>query len=225
MSRQDLITAFWEGTRPEEYDAAALHGLRNPREKTAWLETLHDLVGAPPLDVLDAGTGTGFVALLLAELGHHVTGIDVSEVMLARARAKAEGASTPPTFVLGDVADPALPPGSLDLVICRHLAWTLLDPIGSFRAWRRLLRPGGRIVAMEWFSPTATWDPYPPEVNAALPLGHLTTPTQLETAVREAGFDGVHAVQLNAVENFEREVAKEDGDDGPSRFAVIGKNE
>ena len=225
MSQQEWITAFWDDTHPEEYDGAAFHGLRDRREKKAWLDTLHDLVGDPPQDVLDAGTGTGFVAFLLAELGHHVTGLDVSEVMLARARAKAEGVSEPPTFLLGDVADPALPASSLDLVICRHVAWTLLDPIGSFRAWRQLLRPGGRIVVMEWFSPTATWDPYPAEVNAALPLGHLRTPSQVETAVREGGFDGVHAVRLNAIEEIERELTKEDGYDAPERFAVIGRNE
>ena len=42
-------------------------------------------------DVLDAGTGTGFVAMIAAALGHRVTAIDLAEPMLAIARAEAEG--------------------------------------------------------------------------------------------------------------------------------------
>jgi hypothetical protein len=72
--------------------------------------------------------------------------------------------------------------------------------------------------------PAATLDPYSAEVNAALPLGHLSTPTQVETAVREAGFEGVHAVRLDAVEDIERELAEDDAEDRPERFAVIGQN-
>jgi 2-polyprenyl-3-methyl-5-hydroxy-6-metoxy-1,4-benzoquinol methylase len=79
---QDEITRFWD-TRPESYDQAVFHGLRNEREKAVWLSTLRALVADAPRDVLDAGTGTGFLALLLAESGHRVTGIDLSEGMLA----------------------------------------------------------------------------------------------------------------------------------------------
>ena len=65
-THQDAIARFWD-SRPGASDQAAYHGLRAQGEKDAWLATLRSLVGEQPLDVLDAGTGTGFLDLLLAE--------------------------------------------------------------------------------------------------------------------------------------------------------------
>jgi len=131
-THQDEITRFWNA-RPETYDGAAYHGLRGDKEKVAWLATVRGLVGEPPLDVLDSGTGTGFLALLLAELGHQVTGIDLAEEMLATARAKATALPNPPHLHIGDAIDPPLPAESFDVVVCRHLLWTLTDPTGACR--------------------------------------------------------------------------------------------
>jgi SAM-dependent methyltransferase len=222
-TKQDVITNFWD-TRPESYDGAAFHGLRDAREKAAWLDALRGLLGEPPLDVLDAGTGTGFLALFLAELGHRVTGIDLSEGMLVQAQAKAAGLPAPPLLMLGDAIDPPLPPGSFDVVVCRHLLWTLLDPVGACANWRRLLRPGGRMIAIEWFHPTpGAWDPYPAEVTAALPLRHLSSPAQVEAAVRDAGFADVQVVRLTGIERVERDLAPDEAEHAPERYAVTGE--
>jgi len=59
----------------------------DPLEGEAW-ETLVRLLGDPSGDLLDVGCGTGGYAAGLAELGWNVTGVDVSEDMLRRARAK-----------------------------------------------------------------------------------------------------------------------------------------
>ena len=98
------------------------------------------------------GAGTGFLALLLAELGHRVTGVDLAPGMLALARAKAArlpAGAVRPVFAPGDAVDPPLPAGSVDAVISRHLLWTLTEPQRAFANWRRLLRPGGRVVAID----------------------------------------------------------------------------
>ncbi|MGZ4444180.1 MAG: class I SAM-dependent methyltransferase [Nocardioidaceae bacterium] len=69
---------------------------------------------APGSRVLDAGCGTGRVAVRLAALGHRVTGTDVDASMLAVARC----ASTDVTWVHGDLADlPAETGGPFDLVV------------------------------------------------------------------------------------------------------------
>jgi 2-polyprenyl-3-methyl-5-hydroxy-6-metoxy-1,4-benzoquinol methylase len=40
-----------------------------------------EYVARSPMDILDVGTGTGFLALLLAELGHRVVAIDLADAM------------------------------------------------------------------------------------------------------------------------------------------------
>jgi SAM-dependent methyltransferase len=55
----------------------------------------------------------------------------------------------------GDVSDPDLPPRSVDVVLARHILWTLPDPHASLARWVRLVRPGGRMVLVEglWCGP------------------------------------------------------------------------
>jgi SAM-dependent methyltransferase len=103
--------------------------------------------------VLDLGCGTGSIALLLAEAGHRVTGVDLAPRMIRSARAKLAGAHLPATFLVGDAAEP--PEGAVDVVLTRHLVWTLPDPQAAVTRWVSLLRPGGSLVMVEgrWSSP------------------------------------------------------------------------
>jgi ubiquinone/menaquinone biosynthesis C-methylase UbiE len=66
-----------------------------------------------PADVLDVGTGTGFLALLLAELGYRVVGIDLAPDMLEIAQSKCTN-EIAPRFELGDAAAPETQ-GQVDL--------------------------------------------------------------------------------------------------------------
>ena len=67
-----------------------------------------------PGSVLDAGCGTGRVAIELSRRGHHVVGVDVDEAMLESARAKAPDLE----WVHGDLADPELDFGrTFDVVV------------------------------------------------------------------------------------------------------------
>jgi ubiquinone/menaquinone biosynthesis C-methylase UbiE len=59
---QQEIIAHWNG-RSREYDSRPHHGLQSQREKDVWLETLRSLLPPSPAEVLDVGTGTGFLAL------------------------------------------------------------------------------------------------------------------------------------------------------------------
>jgi SAM-dependent methyltransferase len=67
-----------------------------------------------PGAALDAACGTGRHARRLAELGHHVIGVDASPAMLDRARAALPRA----TFRDGDLSALPLEPASVDLVVC-----------------------------------------------------------------------------------------------------------
>jgi ubiquinone/menaquinone biosynthesis C-methylase UbiE len=131
------------------FDEDADHGLLDPAVRAAWADLLLPLMPEPPARILDLGCGTGSLAVLLAEAGHHVHGLDASPPMLAAARAKGAAAGVTVDLVLGDAADPPFAPGSADVVLCRHVLWALDDQAAVVQRWARLLRPGGRLVLVE----------------------------------------------------------------------------
>ncbi|MBI4498086.1 MAG: class I SAM-dependent methyltransferase [Chloroflexi bacterium] len=143
-----LVIQHWE-RRAADFDERPNHGLHSDAQHQAWREVLGRLAGPDPLRMLDVGCGTGFLALLLAELGHQVDGIDLATEMLERARAKAAAAGLTVYFQTGDAEAPDAPDGTYDLVVERHVIWTLPDPPRAVRSWLRVLRPGGRMVLIE----------------------------------------------------------------------------
>ena len=138
-----------------EYDEHQLSRLSLPGEREAWSRAFGAALPPGTREVLDLGTGSGNVALLLAADGYDVTGIDLSPGMLAQARAKLAGHPHPPTFLEADAANPPFAQASLDAIVSRYLLWTLRDAPTALRRWHELLRPGGVLVAVDgqWFEP------------------------------------------------------------------------
>ena len=128
------------------FDDEPDHGLRNPQVRQAWASLMVETLGTAPLHIADLGCGTGSLSLLLHELGHDVTGLDVSPRMLDKARQKVGSAAR---FVEGDAARPDLPSGAFDAVLCRHVLWALPDPSAALTCWAKLLVPGGSMCLVE----------------------------------------------------------------------------
>ena len=42
-----------------------------------------------------------------------------------------------------------LPAASQDVIVTRHLVWTLVDPVAAFAEWFRVLAPGGRLLVVD----------------------------------------------------------------------------
>jgi SAM-dependent methyltransferase len=90
----------------------------------------------PARRFLDLGCGTGSLSLLLAQHGHHVVGVDLSPRMVEHAHHKLTTAGYQTRFLVGDAGDsPALGHG-FDVVLARHLLWTLPDPTDALRRLR-----------------------------------------------------------------------------------------
>ena len=144
-----VIAARWSA-RARTYDLSPGHGIHSDLEKQAWMKILSDALDRKTdLKVLDVGTGTGALALLLAEMNHKVVGIDLSEKMLGRARAKAQAARLKVDFKIGDAEAPSLGNASFDAIVCRHLLWTLPNPEQAVAEWRNILKPGGRVIIID----------------------------------------------------------------------------
>src|SRR5947209_7072741 len=144
----------WWDADAEVYDRTASHSASDPVEAAAWRAALLRCLPPPPATVLDVGAGTGTMSVMAAQLGFEVTAIDLSPQMLDRARAKAERQGLDVRTVVGPAYDP--PEGPFDAVMERHLLWTLPDPVGALRAWRKVT-PNGRVVLLE-----GTWRPQDP---------------------------------------------------------------
>jgi ubiquinone/menaquinone biosynthesis C-methylase UbiE len=142
------VRHYWD-EQASGFDNEPDHGLRDPTVHEAWSALLHAALPPAPTDVTDLGCGTGSLAVLLARSGHRVRGVDLSDAMIAAARAKATAANVAVDFEQGDAAEPPYPPSSTDVVLARHVLWALPDPAQALERWVRLLRPDGRLVLIE----------------------------------------------------------------------------
>lgn len=186
---KDAVEAHWSA-RAATFDDQPNHGLHSDQQRSLWVDVLGRLAGPHPLRVLDVGCGTGFLTLLLAELGHQAEGLDIAEPMLERARAKAEAAGLDVRFFSGDAEHlTEIEDARYDLVVERHVIWTLPDPAGALREWRRVLAPGGRVALIEgnWQRSGSPQPDYEPIVSG-LPLYGGVASSRLETLLAENGF-------------------------------------
>ncbi|MGW0210444.1 class I SAM-dependent methyltransferase [Streptomyces sp. NPDC003233] len=179
------------GTREVDWDAEAGafddepdHGLRDPGIRAAWADRLRSWLPERPADVLDLGCGTGSLSLLAAEQGHRVTGVDASPAMVERARAKLAGRDT--VILRGEAAAPPVGEQRFDVVLVRHVLWTLPEPARVLRHWRDLLRPDGRFVLVE-----GVWGTLHPVGIPAARLTALLAPLTADVRVERLSDDAL----------------------------------
>jgi ubiquinone/menaquinone biosynthesis C-methylase UbiE len=143
------VAAHWD-RRAAHFDEDFGHSIRTSGERAAW-DRILDLVvpRRQALEALDVGCGTGFLSFELASRGHRVTGVDFAPAMIAEARRKAADRSLAVRFEEADAEQLPFGAASFDLVISRHVLWTLPHPQAAIDEWRRVLRPGGRLVIVD----------------------------------------------------------------------------
>ena len=115
---------------------------------------LIDLVEVGPGDtVLDVACGPGLVACTLAEVAHHVTGIDLTAAMIeqARARQQARGLANL-TWVVGDAVPLPFPENAFSVVVTRYSFHHFLTPQAVLAEMMRVCTPGGRVAVIDVFT-------------------------------------------------------------------------
>ena len=111
-------------------------------------ETLLQLM--PPMTVADLGAGEGTFSQLLAQRAERVIAVDNSAKMVEfGSRLAAENGLTNLEYRLGDLEEPPIEPGSIDLAFFSQSLHHALHPGRAVAAAHRLLKPGGRIVVLD----------------------------------------------------------------------------
>jgi SAM-dependent methyltransferase len=225
MAIKKTVADYWD-IRSESYNGAASSSVE---EEGAWTGSLDLLIngkkpGRSVKAVLDVGTGSGFLARKLSCMGFYVTGIDISRGMLSQA-GKFKGGDLH-DLCQGDAENLPIKSGSFDLVISRHLIWTLPDPQKAVLEWVRVLKEGGMIMAIDgnWFDPScvmglrravsgvisaiagkrnpAPFSQFYGPLKQGLPLYSKITPEEFISLFRGAGLENVTVDRLNSINGF-----------------------
>ncbi len=183
-----------------DQEAASYDGLcytQNTAQEVEFLiETLQLAAGA---SILDVGCGTGRHAIALARRGYRVTGLDLSDGMLARAREKAQAAQVEINWIQGDASRFALA-REFDAVICVcEGAFGLLggaddsieQPLAILRNVSRSLKPGGRTL----FTVLSAFKMIREQAPADVEQGRFD-PLTMTTSTEHSPVEGALAIRL-----------------------------
>lgn len=131
------------------YDALSYHYRGDDTGEGRYAPWIAELLARLPAGapVLDVGCGCGVpVARALAAAGHPVTGIDISEVQIRRARQLVPAGS----FIRADAVLARLPPASFDALVCLYslIHMPLAEQPGLIGRMGGWLRPAGWLLAI-----------------------------------------------------------------------------
>lgn len=151
---KEVIAEYWD-LRSRSYVRGVT--ARGDEEREVWIRSLAaNIADLQISQALDVGAGAGFLSLVLDEMGIDVTGMDLSRGMLSQAKEAFRHQKSDLNLCQGDAESLPFRSSSFDLVVSRHLLWTLPDPERALVEFKRVLRPGGRILAIDgyWFDPS-----------------------------------------------------------------------
>lgn len=179
--RQDRAADYFRSNAARWDEIRALHA----PDKAVEAALLKAIGKRPFQSMLDLGTGTGRLLEIFAPLYRRGVGIDLSREMLAVARANLDRAGVANAQVRqGDLFAPPVERDAFDLVTMHQVLHYLDDPAGAIAEAARLLRPGGRLVIVD-FAPHAL--EFLREEHAHMRLGF--TDRQIADWLEEAGLD------------------------------------
>ncbi len=145
MELNQRIEKYWDN-RSESFSKTRRLELSG-RDAEGWREIFRkNLPEGRALKILDVGTGAGFFAAILSEMGHDVIGIDMSAKMLREAAQNLRELNLYAEFIKMNAQVLDFADETFDVVVTRNLTWTLPDVKAAYHEWRRVLKVGGVLM-------------------------------------------------------------------------------
>jgi len=140
---------------------------------------------APRGRYADLGIGDGLLTLMLSEIAHSVTAVDISPEMLAQLKVRAaQRGIANVTTVEGSIEDLPLADSSFDVAVLSQALHHAKSPKKALLEARRILIPGGRVLVIDLLAHTEDW------VREQLQHQHLGfTESALVELLNETGFE------------------------------------
>jgi len=200
--------AFWNGEAGKRWVENDVQLERSIGPVTEQL--LQQAQAGAGMRALDIGCGCGNQTLALARqigAGGQVTGVDISEPMLALARQRGRDAGEAAAaldFLLADASTHDFAPGGFDMLFSRFGVMFFADPTAAFSNLRQAAAPGARLVFSCWQAPARNaWISVPlgvalrhvsappkPDPHAPGPFA-FADPARIERILGDAGFSDI----------------------------------
>jgi len=126
------------------------------RSWAAWSRALGMLL--PPLEAADLGCGEGYLTVETARWARHVTAVDRSQGVLARAKALASRKRLSNiTWKKGELEKLPIDDRTMDVALLSQALHHAADPAGALAEAARILKPGGRLLILDLRPHDETW--------------------------------------------------------------------
>ena len=155
-SKREQVERMFDAISPK-YDL--LNRLLSLGIDQGWRRKVIRLVGQEPVEqLLDVATGTADLAIMAAPKATRITGIDISEGMLAHGRVKVAKAGLDKKITLTQADSTALPfpDNTFDAVTVAFGVRNFEDLEKGLQEMVRVLKPGGRLFILEFSKPQHT---------------------------------------------------------------------
>ena len=133
----------------ESFNAYTNTSFTNRKERRCWQKLYSEVFDGDGKEVLNVGCGPGTEALVLADMGFRVTGLDFSTNMVQTAKYNSEKYGVGYDVIQGDAMDLPFEDDSFDFVASNYALWAIPDPKQAMKEWLRVLRPGGKVAYVE----------------------------------------------------------------------------
>lgn len=144
-NKKEFIQDYWSG-RSKDFANLRKAELQSNKYQRWEEEIKSQLPNQSKLKILDVGCGSGFFSILLAQLGHQVTGIDLTAKMIEQGKKLIAGTVTNIELLVMDAEKLTFEAEAFDVVIARNVTWNLPNPAVAYNEWIRVLKKGGILL-------------------------------------------------------------------------------